>query len=446
MKNQSLYCIVDIETTGSYAAAAGITEISICVHNGERLVKHFTTLINPEKRIPVYITALTGISNEMVQDAPVFNEVADTIFDFLNGHIFVAHNVNFDYSFIRHHLHKCGYDLKVKKLCTVRLSRKVFPGLRSYSLGNICRDMKIPINGRHRADGDARATVRLFENILQANGLPVIEEMLNRNSSEHWLPLQLDKSILQTLCTGPGVYYFLDERDKVIYVGKAINVRKRVVSHFTGTDTGARRQNFLRLVKKITCKPCASELHALVLESTEIKKLWPKYNYSQKEPAQKFGLYQYVDRAGYIRLAIDKKRKNFAGICTYNSRTDAQSSITKLVNDYGLHPSLCALDASVCLPDVPAQEYNDKAIKAINSYQNALPSFALFEKTSDKNTLLCLLMQQGCFYGMGYVPARIKKAPLPVLQEHVEPFADNNFIRNSMYGYAEANPEKMVRF
>ena len=134
-----MYAIVDIETTGGYAAANGITEIAVYIHNGERVVKRFETLINPNRIIPHFITGLTGIDNAMVADAPLFDEVADTLFELLNDKIFIAHNVNFDYSFLKHHLKESGYELTAKKLCTVRLSKKVFPNLPSYSLGNLCR-------------------------------------------------------------------------------------------------------------------------------------------------------------------------------------------------------------------------------------------------------------------------------------------------------------------
>ncbi len=158
----TMYAIVDIETTGGYASAYGITEIAVYVHDGKRIVQHFETLINPQQKIPAYITALTGIDNFMVADAPFFEDVAPTIYELLSDSVFIAHNVNFDYSFVKHHLKAAGFELSAKKLCTVRLSRKTFPGLPSYSLGNVCRSLNIPIDIRHRAGGDAKATVKLF--------------------------------------------------------------------------------------------------------------------------------------------------------------------------------------------------------------------------------------------------------------------------------------------
>ena len=149
-----MYAIVDIETTGSYAAANGITEISIHVFDGNTVIEKFETLINPGQPIPYYITAMTGITDKMVATAPAFEEVAEKIYNILHDKVFIAHNVNFDYSFINSHLKEAGFDINCKKLCTVRLSRKILPGYPSYSLGKLCQSLGITINDRHRAGGD----------------------------------------------------------------------------------------------------------------------------------------------------------------------------------------------------------------------------------------------------------------------------------------------------
>lgn len=387
----------------------------------------------------------------MVSSAPLFEEIAEKLLDVLEGKIFIAHNVNFDYSFIKHHFAKCGINLNLKKLCTVRLSRKVFTGLRSYSLGNLCRSLHIPIEDRHRADGDAKATVLLFEKILMANGQSHIDEMLKRSSGDQWLPLQLDKKIIDALPAKPGVYYFHDEKGKVIYVGKAVHIRKRVSSHFTSQDTGNRRQQFLRLIHNISFKECANELHALVLESTEIKKLWPKYNYSQKEPLQKYALYHFTDQAGYERLAIDKKKKNIPAICIFNLRSEAHGLLKKLAEQFELNLKLCFIDTNAITPGESAalgstENYNKKVNTALDFLYQKLPTFAVMDRIANKNEMLCLLMEKGSFWGMGYISNKLKAATLIELKEKLQPYADNNFIRNSIYSYAEANPHKRVDY
>ncbi|MEQ1554066.1 MAG: exonuclease domain-containing protein [Ferruginibacter sp.] len=446
-----MYAIVDIETTGGSAANSGITEIAIHVHDGNRVVQHFTTLLNPEKTIPHFITALTGISNAMVASAPTFKEMAKTIFELLSNNIFVAHNVNFDYSFIFHHLKLCGYDLKVNKLCTVRLARKALPGYPSYSLGKICRSLNINIDDRHRADGDAAATVILFNKILEAGGMEHINKMLKRTSSEQWLPLHLDKNKIQQLPITTGVYYFHDAKGKVIYVGKAINIRKRVSSHFTNNDTGSRRQNFVQLVNHISYKDCANELHALILESTEIKRLWPKYNYAQKQPLQKYALYSFEDNRGYMRLAIDKKQKNLPAVYSFNLLHEGQVLLRKMMEEFELNEKLCFVNKeAITIKDLEYMEdpqfYNERVKNAIHTLQKQLPTFALLDDGINKNEKLCFLIEKGNFWGMGFIASDTNVKSLAILKEALQPFTDNDFIRNSIYNYVEENPHKKVIF
>ncbi len=444
-----MYAIVDIETTGGHAAAHSITEIAIHVHDGTRVTKHFKTLINPERKIPLYITALTGITNEMVATAPLFEEVAEEIYELLHDNIFIAHSVNFDFSFIKHHLKINNYDLNVKKLCTVRLSRKVFPGFPSYSLGNICRNLGIRIDDRHRADGDAKATVALFDKILINNGLVFIDAMLKRSSAEQWMPENLDKNQIEQLPSSPGVYYFHNAKGKIIYVGKAINLKKRVSSHFTHNDAEKKRQYFLRHVCKITYKDCANELQALILESAEIKRLWPKYNYSQKQPAQKYGLYCFEDNRGYLRLAIDKKKKNLPALYNFNLLHEGLVLLKKMVDEFELSTKLCYLDkTALTKKDIEFLEsplyYNGKVKTALNALENQLPTFAIVDEGIKKEEKLYLLIERGSFWGMGYLPASQKVKNLYELKEKLEPYADNDFIRNSLYSFALANPDKRL--
>lgn len=444
-----MYAIVDIETTGGYAAASCITEISVFIHDGTRVVKHFETLINPQQSIPRYITALTGIDDEMVRDAPSFNEIADVLFDLLNENIFVAHSVNFDYSFIKHQLKNSGYDLTAKKICTVRLGRKIFPGLPSYSLGNLCRSLNIHIENRHRAGGDAKATVTLFEYYLANNGEVFVNEMLKKSSKDQWLPLHLDKKEIDKLPVRPGVYYFHNNKDKIVYVGKAINIKKRVSSHFTHNDPDRKRQNFLRNIHKVTYRECATELEALVLESTEIKRIWPLYNRSQKQPLQKYALYLFEDGRGYMRLAIDKKKKNIQSLYVFNLLHEGLVLLKKMVEEFELNAKLCFIDKTPFTQTdyeflEPAAIYNGKIRRALEALDEQLPTFVVVDEGIKAEEKLCLLIERGSFWGMGYIPKKLKLQSSTELKNYLNPYADNDYIRNSIYSFAEANPHKKI--
>jgi len=172
------FAVVDIETTGSTPQSAGITEIAIVIHNGVEVTGKYVTLINPRHKIPPFIVNMTGISDEMVAGAPLFDEVAPQIYNLLNGRVFVAHNVSFDYSFVHYLLGRSGFQWSAPKLCTIKLSRRVFPGLEKYGLGSLTRDLGIRIEGRHRAWGDAAATAQVLTMAIEKEGMQPIHNLL----------------------------------------------------------------------------------------------------------------------------------------------------------------------------------------------------------------------------------------------------------------------------
>ena len=174
------FAIVDIETTGGMPHTHGITEIAIVMHNGVEVTGKYVTLVNPRQKIPPFIVNMTGISDEMVAQAPIFEEVAPQIYNLLKDRIFVAHNASFDYSFVRYLLGKSGYDWSAPKLCTIRLSKKVFPGLAKYGLGSLTRDLGIRIEGRHRAWGDAQATAEVLTMAIEKEGMAPIHYLLSK--------------------------------------------------------------------------------------------------------------------------------------------------------------------------------------------------------------------------------------------------------------------------
>ena len=436
------YAIVDIETTGGHATANGITEIAIVLHNGREVEDRFHTLINPRVSIPRHITALTGITNDMLYDAPGFEQVAAQIFNLLEHRIFVAHNVNFDYSFIKHHLKEAGWDLNVRKLCTVRMARKIFPGFASYSLGNLCRELQISITNRHRAMGDTMATVELFEKLLQNDRAGVMAEMLKGRNKEQYLPPHLPAPDIEQLPNTAGVYYFYNQKKKIVYVGKATNLQQRVKSHFSNNDGSKRKQEFLRNIHAVSCRECSSELAALIVESTEIRRLWPQYNRSQKKYHHEYGLYTYEDRSGYLRLFIEKKKKHLLPVYTFNLLHEGKVLLKKLIEEFGLNEALCFVNNPVPATMEAPDLYNPKVGKAIGSLQEKLPSF-LVSDSEDENAHY-FLMEKGKFVGMGPLPREIVNDDIEVLKDRLTMYADNDYIRGLVYQFAEKHPDRKI--
>uniref|UniRef100_UPI0025B98266 exonuclease domain-containing protein n=1 Tax=Flavobacterium sp. TaxID=239 RepID=UPI0025B98266 len=237
-----MFAIIDIETCGGrFEFKKGrITEIAILIHDGLSVVEKFSTLINPECYISPAFVSISGITNEMVQDAPKFYEVANKIIEMTEGRIFVAHNVGFDYGFIREEFASLGYKYKRDTLCTVRLSRKLLPGKTSYSLGKLCDSLGIVIEARHRAEGDAVATAKLFDLLMQAkNNNP----QYKNKGVEDLMVRRIDKIkqyVLNKLPEDCGVYYFLDQDQEIIYVGKSKNAYNRAMSHFNSSEQKGR--------------------------------------------------------------------------------------------------------------------------------------------------------------------------------------------------------------
>lgn len=455
-----MYAIVDIETTGGHASANGITEIAIVLHDGNKVLRKYETLINPQKDIPIYISALTGISNEMVAKAPLFSEVATEIYSLLHDKIFIAHNVNFDYSFLKYHLSACGYQLQCKKLCTVRLSRKVFPGLISYSLGKLCKQLKIDLCNHHRAGGDAEATAVLFSMILENDKAGHVKQSLNRNSREQLLPPNLKREEFDKLPNTPGVYYFYNQKGKVLYVGKAKNLKKRVSSHFTGNTPNKQRQDFMRDIHSINFQECGTELMAFILEATEIKRLWPENNRALKRFEQAYGLFMYEDQRGYQRLLIDKKRKGSVPIYSFNQVFEGHSLLRQLMEEFELCPKLCfiqrnqdtciGIEGKPCKGACKGEEsrvlYNIRVQQAVAKLKSNLPSFLLLDagRTAEEHSVI--LMEQGHLQGMGYV---LKNTPLDNLssaRSAVQPYPSNDYIRNLVQTFASKNPERIMSF
>ncbi len=452
-----MYAIVDIETTGSYASANGITEVAIHVFDGNKVIDKFESLINPRQPIPRYIQAFTGISDAMVASAPLFEEVAEKIFTLLNENIFIAHNVNFDYSFLKSHLLRTGHDLKSKKLCTVRLSRKIFPGFPSYSLGNLCRSLDIDINNRHRAGGDAEATVKVFSKLLENDKEDFITKSLLRNSKEQSLPPNVPRQHFDLLPATPGVYYFHDAKGKIIYVGKAINIRSRVNSHFSNNSGSRQKQNFITAIHSISFKSCATELMASILESVEIKKYWPKFNYSQKHWEDVFGIYSYEDRNGYLRLIIEKNKKSLKPIHTFHTLTEGYNWLRSVIEQFGLCARLCfiekgngactGVEKEICKGACVKQEkkavYNKRVKKAIEEMHDS-SSYVIVDKGLEETERSCILVDKGKFFGMGYLPVNYQLANADDIKEYLTSYRANNYIRNLLTGHKEKFPSAII--
>jgi len=449
-----MYSIVDIETTGQ---GAKITEISILVFDGKKIIDEFTTLINPECRIPPFITNLTGITNAMVGGAPKFYEIAKKIEEITQDTIFVAHNVNFDYHIIQQEFKNLGFNFKRKKLCTVRLSRKLIPGLNSYSLGALCASQNITIKDRHRAKGDAEATSILFKKLLKLDTYgSVFHSFLNPKSRQATIPPLLPKKIVDQLSTKTGVYYFKNSKNEIIYIGKATNIKQRVLSHFY--DKSKKEVAMCLEIENITFEETGSELIALLLESAEIKKHYPKFNRAQKRSNESIGLFSYEDRNGIVHLAYNRLKLIPNPLMKFYNETECRLFLEKLCETFELCPKYCHLQSNVsscfhfqlkkckgiCRNQESTSSYNERVQNAIASIKYNTENFIIKETGRTKKEVGIVLVVNGIYKGFGYIDITEKPTSITNYYNHIASQKDNNDVKRILTAYLKKNSETTI--
>ncbi len=399
-----LFAITDIETTGSHASGNSIIEIGICLHDGKKIIREFETLLDPGRRLPAFITGLTGITDDMLHPAPTFDQVADTLEEIFSDAVFVAHNVNFDYSFIREEFAAIGRQFVAPRLCTMRFARKAFPGLPSYGLGNICKWLTIENETAHRALSDARAATVLFEKSLSVLDESELKKMIHRNSGEIFLPPNLDKKEFSDLPEKAGVYYLLNEHKKPIYIGKAKNLKKRVRQHFTTHPESQRMQAFMKEIYHVSYELTGTELIALLLEDAEIRKHWPAYNNAQKRRAPKVHIIKYVDQSGYIRLAIQVSTKIVGSHKSFSSNHVARNWLMELSKEFGVDMRFLGLGMFDLFAEIPPSDLHNKNVEsALRELSSREPSFIVQDVGRHSDELSFVLVKNGQLRGYTFL-------------------------------------------
>ncbi|MDP2385154.1 MAG: exonuclease domain-containing protein [Bacteroidota bacterium] len=412
-----MFAIIDIETCGAkFDFRKGrIIEICIVRHDGLSVVDVFTTLINPECYISPYFTNISHIDNDMVRDAPKFHEVAKKILELTEGCIFVAHNVGFDYSFVKDEFASLGFKYKKETLCTVRLSRKLIPGRISYSLGHLCASLGIEINGRHRAEGDAVATAKLFDLLMalkanhpQYKNQGVMEIMTRRVDN-------IKKYILNKLPESCGVYYFLNKEKEIIYIGKSVNMYSRALSHFnTDEKKGKKMLNDLINVDFVET---GSELIALLLEADEIKKHKPKYNRMRKADVFTHSIDWFLNDEGIISFKIVSYEESENALLSFTTYITARERLESWIDEKTLCLQYCSLTSEgslcfnhqikkcngICCGEEEVEEYNERARTVLTEHLFEDPNFIILDKGRNHEERSVVLIEDRKYAGFGYM-------------------------------------------
>ncbi|AKM79986.1 TPA: hypothetical protein DDX46_01500 [Candidatus Saccharibacteria bacterium] len=340
---------VDVETDGMNYVNGHVIEVAaIRVENGE-IVDEFRSLINPGKSVPYFITNITGITTSDVQDAPKFDEIADQLYEVMEGALFVAHNVRFDYSFLKQEFKRIGMDFAPRQLCTVRLSRALYPEVKGHKLADLIARHGFSFTDRHRAYDDALVLWQFMQLIRQEFSEQVVDQAFKKQLRHPSLPRQLSWDIVNNLPESHGVYYFDDEQGVPIYIGKSVNIRRRVMSHFTRDTEENKEFKMAQQVHHIRYEQTGGELEALLLESHLIKTIQPLYNRRLRRQRELVVARQTFDAHGYsivglesLTLSDEPLERNI--LATYSRRAQAKESLLRTVRDFRLCPKLCGLE------------------------------------------------------------------------------------------------------
>lgn len=441
-----MYAILDIETTGGQFNKEGITEIAIYKYDGHQIVDHFISLINPEIPIQPFVVQLTGINNEMLESAPKFFEVAKRIIEMTKDCVLVAHNASFDYRILCTEFLRLGYDFNQKTLCTVELSKRLLPKQASYSLGKLVRALGIPIADRHRASGDALATLKLFKLFLETDGNnEIVEEHIKFEDQKGIAPKL--KNLLESAPSATGVYYMHNEKGKLVYIGKSNNIKKRIKQHFTGTSTKCKK--IQTEVFALTYVETGSELIALLKESEEIKINKPIYNRAQRKSIFQFVLYAEKDENGYLNLKLQKADGQKKEITSFASLQEAKNALFSITSHYRLCQKFTGLYQTkkecfqyqikecdgACIGAVLPEEYNERVQKFIDKSSFEADSMILHDRGRNSSELSAVLIENGIYKGYAFYDLNSPISRIENLKNILTPMQNNRDARNIIQSY-----------
>ena len=453
-----MYAILDIETTGGKYNEEGITEIAIYKYNGHEVVDQFISLVNPERDIQPFVVNLTGINSSMLRNAPKFYEVAKRIIEITEDCILVAHNAQFDYRILGMEFRRLGYEYKRRSLCTVELAKDLIPDQPSYSLGKLVRSLGIPVTDRHRASGDALATVKLFKMLLDKDSTKtIVKKSIRLNPKKQLEPRHLD--ILDDLPSITGVYYIHKADGDIIYIGKSNNIKKRINQHFTNTNHKSKK--IQTQVTAVTYEATGSELVALLKESEEIKRIKPIHNRALRRNIFTHALYSFKDENNYVNLKIDVADGRKKPITTFSNRQSGKSFITKAVDDYNLCQKLAGLYKTksscfkygikecegACIQKEAPKIYNKRVKTLIDKNSYANKNMVIIDKGRDIDERSAILIENGVFKGLGFFNLNYQINNMEVLESIITPMNNNRHTQHIIQSYLRKNKRlKVISF
>tara|TARA_B100000575_G_scaffold276291_1_gene261606 strand:- start:556 stop:1938 length:1383 start_codon:yes stop_codon:yes gene_type:complete len=444
-----MYAILDIETTGGKYNEEGITEIAIYRHNGRNVTDQFITLVNPERTIQPFVEKLTGINAKMLRNAPRFFEVAKRIIEITENCLIVAHNADFDYRILRTEFKRLGFSFERDSICTVSLSQVLLPDLESYKLGKLSRSLGIPISDRHRAHGDALATVKLFELLLEKDSSKQILKSQIKAIHTHQVPSKY-LSVIEQLPPATGVYYLHNAVGDIIYIGKSKNIQKRVRAHLTANDR--KSQKIQKKLHKINFETTGSELIALLKEQHEIKKNQPQINKDGRYRLYPMGI--RIDRkSDYHQLVLEQVRNHNDYIAVFRNGQVAKNIMLKWMKTHQFchkHSSLKDSDGAcygyknnqckgACLCDESPQTYNERLLQLIYKKKYPHDDFLMIESGRKEGEYSFVYIEDQSFKGYGFYELNHQINCKKKIHNRIIPIEDNTDCRALILSHIKHN-------
>ncbi len=391
----------------------------------------------------------------MLKSAPKFYEVAKRIVEITEDCIIVAHNSSFDYRILKTEFKRLGFSFKRKTLCTVELSKQLIPDMESYSLGKLVRALGIPVSDRHRANGDAMATVKLFKMLLSKD----LDKVIIKNAVKIEQRSKMEpnlKGLIEALPTDTGVYYIHNAKGEIIYIGKSNNIKKRITQHFTGTDSKSKK--IQKLVATVTHEKTGSELVALLKESEEIKKNKPLFNRALRRTTYTHALYSFTDSNGYINLKIDKADGTALPITTFTNRGSGKQFMFKVVDQYNLCQKLTGLYSTktscfkydvkecngACINEESPEAYNERVNTLIEKHSYHTKNMLLIDQGRNVNEKSVILIENGIFKGLGFFDLNHQINNKAILASLITPMQNNRDTQHIIQSYMRRNKRLKV--
>lgn len=439
-----MYAIIDIETTGGQFNKEGITEIAIYKFDGVEIVDQFISLVNPEIPIQPFVVKLTGINNAMLRQAPKFFEVAKRIIEITEGCIIVAHNAPFDYRILKLEFDRLGYNFQKPTLCTVEMSKVLLPDAQAYSLGKLVRSLGIPIADRHRASGDAMATLKLFKLLLDKDiDKQIVKQQIKNEVHQGISPKLFD--ILENIPTTIGIFYIHNDKGSIIFIGKSNNIRKKLNQIFTADTKIAKR--IQKEVYTVTFEETGNELIALLKEREELLHNKPVLNPTQRKSPFLWSVYQEKLENGYETLKIHKSDGRKNAVQSFKNQKSALQFINELYKENEIVEEVQNALSSAENIHYPSVLHNELFVSLINANQLKYNNIIIVLKGRNLNEKSAVVIENGIFKGFCFFDLNYQILNTQVLSKILIPLIYTKDVLNTVKHYLYTKKDyKIISF